>query len=67
MPQKNGNDYYGLRFDEFVVPLVKAVQELNDKFEEQKLANSKLIEIIDELKMRNEHLLLIITAAEKEK
>jgi len=26
---KNENDYYGLRYAEFVVPLVKAVQELN--------------------------------------
>ena len=26
---KNENDYYGLRYAEFVVPLVKAVQELS--------------------------------------
>jgi len=25
---KNDNDFYGLRYAEFVVPLVKAVQEL---------------------------------------
>ncbi len=28
---KNGTDFYGLRYAEFVVPLVKAVQELNEK------------------------------------
>ncbi len=32
---KNENDYYGLRYAEFVVPLVKAVQEQQDKIEEQ--------------------------------
>jgi hypothetical protein len=32
---KNDKDYYGLRYDEFVVPLVKAVQELSSKVEEQ--------------------------------
>ena len=31
-----GIDRYGLRYAEFVVPLVKAVQELNPKIEEQK-------------------------------
>ncbi len=30
---KNSNDLYGLRYAEFVVPLVKAVQELNQKVE----------------------------------
>ncbi|MCB0685766.1 MAG: tail fiber domain-containing protein [Saprospiraceae bacterium] len=28
---KNDHDFYGLRYAEFVVPLVKAVQELNEK------------------------------------
>ena len=32
---KNENDVYGLRYAEFVVPLVKAVQELNQKNEAQ--------------------------------
>lgn len=31
---KNENDLYGLRYAEFVVPLVKAVQELSEKNEE---------------------------------
>ena len=32
---KNDNDYYGLRYAEFVVPLTKAVQELNQKHDEE--------------------------------
>jgi trimeric autotransporter adhesin len=31
---KNSEDFYGLRYAEFVVPLIKAVQELNQKNEE---------------------------------
>ena len=33
---KNKNDYYGLRYAEFVVPLVKAVQEQQKMIEKQK-------------------------------
>jgi hypothetical protein len=40
---KNGNDTYGLRYDEFVVPLIKAVQELSKE-------NDELQKQIDELK-----------------
>jgi len=40
---KNDNDLYGLRYSDFVVPLVKAVQELSSQ-------NQKLQEEIDELK-----------------
>ena len=36
---KNENDFYGLRYAEFVVPLVKAVQELNDKNNKQQQIN----------------------------
>jgi uncharacterized coiled-coil protein SlyX len=32
---KNNRDYYGIRYSEFVVPLVKAVQELSDIVEKQ--------------------------------
>ena len=32
---KNGNDFYGLRYAEFVVPIVKAVQELSKKNDEK--------------------------------
>jgi len=44
---KNADDYYGLRYAEFVVPLVKAVQELNEKMESQRNANVE--NIINEL------------------
>jgi hypothetical protein len=40
---KNDNDFYGLRYSEFVVPLVKAVQELSVK-------NDSLQNEIEELK-----------------
>ncbi|NOY51098.1 MAG: hypothetical protein GXO88_11125 [Chlorobi bacterium] len=42
---KNSNDHYGLRYSEFVVPLVKAVQELNNK-------NDLLQKENEELKLR---------------
>jgi hypothetical protein len=57
---KNDKDYYGLRYSEFVVPLVKAVQELNLKmsqFENLKMEN-------EELKLENEDLKLSIVAFE---
>jgi hypothetical protein len=44
---KNDKDFYGLRYAEFVVPLVKAVQELNQKTEEE---NKKLKEELAELR-----------------
>jgi hypothetical protein len=42
---KNNKDFYGLRYAEFVVPLVKAVQELSVKADE-----------VDELKKKNAEL-----------
>ncbi len=42
---KNENDFYGLRYAEFVVPLVKAVQEQQNMIEEQN-------KIIGELKIK---------------
>ena len=36
---KNNDDFYGLRYAEFVVPLVKAVQELNQQLELAKREN----------------------------
>jgi hypothetical protein len=51
---QNENDYYSLRYSEFVVPLVKAVQELNDSLklnvQSLKLENAKLKTENDELK-----------------
>ncbi len=38
---KNKNDFYGLRYAEFVVPLVKAVQELNTENLKLKSANEE--------------------------
>jgi hypothetical protein len=43
---KNGGDFYGLRYAEFVVPLVKAVQELDAKDQKLEEANKKLKEEI---------------------
>ncbi|HRH49911.1 MAG TPA: tail fiber domain-containing protein [Panacibacter sp.] len=42
---------YGLRYADFVVPLVKAVQELSKENEEQKKINADLQNQIDELKL----------------
>ena len=39
---KNGNDIYGIRYTEFVVPLVKAVQQLSNK-------NDSLQEVVNSL------------------
>ena len=49
---KNENDYYGLRYAEFTVPLVKAIQELAAQNEEQKKINEALEKEIEELKKR---------------
>jgi len=54
---KNEKDMYGLRYDEFVVPLVKAVQELNARIDAQ---NST----IEELKAQNEQLMQRIEKSE---
>ena len=48
---KNENDIYGLRYSEFVVPLVKSVQELNEELQ------SKSQKIAD-LEQQNKELLL---------
>ena len=58
---KNDKDFYGLRYAEFVVPLVKAVQELSKKNEELKKESTKtkadLQKQIDELKAIMQQLL----------
>ncbi|MFK5855899.1 MAG: tail fiber domain-containing protein [Bacteroidota bacterium] len=46
---KNENDYYGLRYAEFVVPLVKAVQEQQQMIEQQQQIIEDLIIKIEEL------------------
>jgi hypothetical protein len=53
---KNENDMYGLRYAEFVVPLVKAVQELNQKNETLENFVKTQQEAIDIMKKQNEQL-----------
>src|SRR5262249_1225742 len=47
---KNDKDMYGLRYSDFVVPLVKAVQELSSQNDAQQKINSDQQKQIDELK-----------------
>jgi hypothetical protein len=47
---KNQYDYYGLRYAEFTVPLVKAVQELSQQNSELKAAIEQLKKEINDLK-----------------
>lgn len=49
---KNEKDYYGLRYSQFVVPLVKAVQELNEKVEQKQIENDQLKAMLLELEKR---------------
>lgn len=49
---KNENDLYGLRYSEFVVPLVKAVQQLSQQLQEKDSILAVMREEIDELKMK---------------
>ena len=49
---KNEKDYYGLRYSQFVVPLVKAVQELNEKVEQKQAENDQLKAMLLELEKR---------------
>ena len=49
---KNEKDYYGLRYSQFVVPLVKAVQELNEKLEQKQNENENLKAMLLELEKR---------------
>ena len=53
---KNENDYYGLRYAEFVVPLVKAVQELSAINQSQKATNEELKLQVSQLMQRIEKL-----------
>lgn len=49
---KNDKDFYGLRYAQFVVPLVKAVQELNEKLEQKQAENDQLKAMLLELEKR---------------
>lgn len=46
---KNDNDLYGLRYAEFVVPLVKAVQELSKQNDELKRQQEELLKRVEKL------------------
>lgn len=45
MHQKNEKSYYGLRYGNFVVPIVKAIQEQQVQIEELRKQNQELIEL----------------------
>ena len=49
---KNDKDLYGLRYAEFVVPLVKAVQEQQQLIEELQNQNAELLKRIEELEKK---------------
>lgn len=50
---EDGNDYYGIRYSQFVIPLVKSVQELNEKLEKENAAlkaqNDEMLKRIEKL------------------
>ena len=46
---KNEDDFYGLRYAEFVVPLVKAIQEQQQIIEQQNDNYKKLLYRIEQL------------------
>ena len=45
---ENSDDYYGIRYSQFVVPLVKSVQELNEKLEKENTEQTTEIENLQE-------------------
>ncbi len=50
---QNKNDLYGLRYSEFVVPMVKAIQEQQSQIELLKEQNAQLLKMIQELQKAN--------------
>ena len=62
---KNDKDVYGLRYAEFVVPLVKAVQELSKQNEQLTIDNGQLKKTSEQLTMDNGQ--LKTQAADQEK
>lgn len=55
---KSSTDLYSLSYEQFVVPLVKAIQEMNQKSEEQQKMIEQQNKIIAELKSAIELLLI---------
>lgn len=62
---KNDKDHYGIRYAEFVVPLVKAVQELSSNNDELKQNQTKLLSKIEEQQKQIEALLNANTKSAK--
>jgi hypothetical protein len=52
---ENSNDFYSIRYAEFTVPLVKSVQELNQKVDNQQMIIEELLQKITELENRLQH------------
>ena len=46
---KNESDLYGLRYAEFVVPLVKAMQEQQQQIEQLKMENAEIATLRSEI------------------
>ena len=49
---KNANDFYGLRYSDFVVPIVKAMQEQQNMILEQKQKIEELEKQVKELRKK---------------
>jgi len=53
IPKDQEKELYGIRYAEFVVPLVKATQELNQKIEKQEKIIAKQQLLIEQLSKKN--------------
>ncbi len=62
---KNESDLYGLRYSEFVVPMVKAMQEQQQMIQEQQQMIQEQRRLMEELKRQNTDLLKRVLALEK--
>jgi trimeric autotransporter adhesin len=60
---KNDKDLYGLRYAEFVVPLVKAVQELSQQNEELQKQITELKALVVQQKENNKQVISLTTAS----
>lgn len=48
----NENDFYSIRYSEFVVPLIKAVQEQSDEIEQLRSTNEELIKRLEKIEQQ---------------
>lgn len=51
---KNKDDYYGLRYAEFVVPIIKAMQEQQQMIDKQNKVIDELLRRIEKLEKVNQ-------------